>query len=252
MAARSSSALLLLPRSRSRRPMAERPRGRLLTDVGSEAMSRKRRATPIALLLAGVASVLIAILAASTTWKAVWIGVASTCATAGLVDASALLELMRREKAILRVVGPRIGFVHQRFLWVLANVFDLPPTEPIGVAPALRALVAPRVDLTVAADVRARRPKHDPAREVRPARGWQFLRRIHPAVSGGRAAVTFAPPSIGRYRATATFGGSKLASPSDAGQAKLRMTSRRRRGCSALATPWRRAARRRRRCRGRG
>jgi hypothetical protein len=54
-----------------------------------------------------------------------------------------------------------------------------------------------------------------------PLDGWQFLRRIHPTVSGGRAALTFSPPSIGRYRATATFDGSKLFSPSNAGQAKL-------------------------------
>jgi hypothetical protein len=54
-----------------------------------------------------------------------------------------------------------------------------------------------------------------------PLEGWQFLRRIHPTVSGGRASLTFAPPSIGRYRATASFDGSKLASPSEAGRAKL-------------------------------
>jgi hypothetical protein len=54
-----------------------------------------------------------------------------------------------------------------------------------------------------------------------PLEGWQFLRRIHPRVFSGRASVTFVPPSIGRYRATATFRGSKLASGSDAGQARL-------------------------------
>lgn len=54
-----------------------------------------------------------------------------------------------------------------------------------------------------------------------PLEGWQFLRRARPRVVGGRAALTFAPRTIGRYRATAQFRGSKLASPSEAGRAKL-------------------------------
>jgi hypothetical protein len=56
-----------------------------------------------------------------------------------------------------------------------------------------------------------------------PLEGWLFLRRIHPRVFDGHYALTFTPPTIGRYRARAEFLGSKLASPSDAGGAQVRV-----------------------------
>ncbi|HTT50281.1 MAG TPA: hypothetical protein VMH35_02615 [Streptosporangiaceae bacterium] len=59
----------------------------------------RQRSVPILLLLAGMAAVVSAVAVGSVTWKAVWIGVASSCITGGLVDGSALLEVRRRDRA---------------------------------------------------------------------------------------------------------------------------------------------------------
>jgi hypothetical protein len=57
-----------------------------------------------------------------------------------------------------------------------------------------------------------------------PLEGWQFLRRYHVHVAGGQARVAFTPPSVGRYRASSSFEGTRVASPSKTGYAKLRVS----------------------------
>ena len=89
----------------------------------------------------------LAITVASVTWKAVWIGVASSCITGGLVDGSALLEAWRRDRAVLRIAGVRVGYLHQRLLWIIGAVFDV-SGEPSDVGSALRDLHQASVDLT--------------------------------------------------------------------------------------------------------
>lgn len=42
-----------------------------------------------------------------------------------------------------------------------------------------------------------------------PVSGWQFIRRFETRVSGGSGGATFSPPSVGRYRAQATFNGTR-------------------------------------------
>ena len=54
-----------------------------------------------------------------------------------------------------------------------------------------------------------------------PIEGWQFLRNYHPRVNRGVARVRFKPPSVGRYRAFATYLGSRDAAPSHTGLARL-------------------------------
>lgn len=54
-----------------------------------------------------------------------------------------------------------------------------------------------------------------------PIEGWQFLRHYRPRVVDGTARVRFAPPSIGRYRAYATYLGNRNAAPSDTGLVRL-------------------------------
>jgi hypothetical protein len=54
-----------------------------------------------------------------------------------------------------------------------------------------------------------------------PVEGWQFLRDYHPKVTRGSATVTFHPPSVGRYRAFASYLGNRDAAPSDTGLARL-------------------------------
>ncbi len=50
-----------------------------------------------------------------------------------------------------------------------------------------------------------------------PVFGWQFYREEHAFVSGGTATVPFTPPAVGRWRANASYGGSRTASPSAVG-----------------------------------
>jgi hypothetical protein len=54
-----------------------------------------------------------------------------------------------------------------------------------------------------------------------PIAGWQFLRTFAPTVHHGSATVRFRPPSIGRYRASAEYLGSRDAAPSSTGLARL-------------------------------
>jgi hypothetical protein len=107
----------------------------------------RRRSVPVFLLLAGLAAVVAAIAVGSVTWKAVWIGVASSCLTGGLVDGSALLEVQRRDRAVLRIAGVRVGYLHQRLLWIISAVFDV-SGEPSDVGSALRDLQRASIDLT--------------------------------------------------------------------------------------------------------
>jgi hypothetical protein len=50
-----------------------------------------------------------------------------------------------------------------------------------------------------------------------PVFGWQFFRESHAVVDGGSATVPFTPPAVGRWRAKASYGGSRAFSPSAVG-----------------------------------
>jgi hypothetical protein len=54
-----------------------------------------------------------------------------------------------------------------------------------------------------------------------PVFGWQFYRQERAFASGGLATVSFAPPSVGQWRANATYEGSSTASPSAVGYTYL-------------------------------
>jgi hypothetical protein len=58
-----------------------------------------------------------------------------------------------------------------------------------------------------------------------PLSRWQFYRRFRVNVSAGSAAVSFLPPYVGRWRALATFVGTRTASPSESGFAQLLVAS---------------------------
>jgi hypothetical protein len=47
-----------------------------------------------------------------------------------------------------------------------------------------------------------------------PVFGWQFYALLHGSATEGSASIPFTPPSIGRWRAKATFQGTSTASPS--------------------------------------
>jgi hypothetical protein len=54
-----------------------------------------------------------------------------------------------------------------------------------------------------------------------PVFGWQFYRQDQAFASGGLATVPFVPPSVGQWRANATYQGSSTASPSAVGYTYL-------------------------------
>jgi hypothetical protein len=103
------------------------------------------------LLVVGVVSVGLVFVADDVTWRAVWIGVASTVLVAALVDGSALYEARRRERAVLRVAGERTGRVHGRLLAIIRTVFDVRSENDADLAQELRQLNQASIDLTVAA-----------------------------------------------------------------------------------------------------
>ena len=67
--------------------------------------------------------------------------------TGGLVDGSALLEVRRRDNAVLRIAGMRVGCLHRRLLWIIGAVFDV-SGEPSDVGSALRDLHRASIDRT--------------------------------------------------------------------------------------------------------
>ena len=54
-----------------------------------------------------------------------------------------------------------------------------------------------------------------------PLGGYQFLRRERVHAAGGHASIGFRPPAPGRYRASATFDGTREAASSASGFARL-------------------------------
>ena len=54
-----------------------------------------------------------------------------------------------------------------------------------------------------------------------PLAGWQFVRTLHATASGGAASVQWVAPTVGRWRATATYDGTRAVAPSATGFVKL-------------------------------
>jgi hypothetical protein len=52
-----------------------------------------------------------------------------------------------------------------------------------------------------------------------PLAGWLFDTRMRPKLRDGRASVSFRPPTVGRWRVTGAFDGTRRASPSEGGTA---------------------------------
>jgi hypothetical protein len=111
-----------------------------------------RSGIPMVLLVAGAVAVALAVVAGDVTWRAVWIGLASTALAAGLVDGSAVLEARRRERAILDVAGERVGRIHQRLLWILGAVFEAGKGEVAAVSGRLNRSEQSTYDPTAVVD----------------------------------------------------------------------------------------------------
>ncbi|MEZ0291249.1 MAG: hypothetical protein ACAH82_01855 [Solirubrobacteraceae bacterium] len=57
-----------------------------------------------------------------------------------------------------------------------------------------------------------------------PLAGWLFDSHFGPRVRGGLAQVMFRPPTVGRWRVTGSFDGTRIASASEGGTAEFRVT----------------------------
>ena len=57
-----------------------------------------------------------------------------------------------------------------------------------------------------------------------PLAGWLFDTRFTPRVRGGLASVSFRPPSVGRWRVSGEYLGTRTASASRGGTASFRVT----------------------------
>ena len=57
-----------------------------------------------------------------------------------------------------------------------------------------------------------------------PLAGWLFDARLHPDLRNGSASVSFRPPTVGRWRVTGAFDGTRRASPSQGGTATFTVT----------------------------
>ena len=86
-----------------------------------------------------------------------------------------------------------------------------------------RATIAPggAVTLALAISPAADGPTTMLVERFDPLAGWLFHATLRPAARGGRAAVSFRPPAIGRWRVTGSFEGTRHAAPSDGGTARF-------------------------------
>lgn len=91
---------------------------------------------------------------------------------------------------------------------------------------SLQRAVRPRESLGVLLHLspHARAPAGVEAQRYNPVLGWQLYRELHARIGGGRAGVPLPVPAIGRYRAKATFNGTRVFSPSRIGYTYLNVS----------------------------
>ncbi len=73
------------------------------------------------------------------------------------------------------------------------------------------------VSINVHVSARASGPVTVEMERFDPVFGWQFYRQIQASVSEGAAQIPFTPPTVGEWRADASYHGSRTASPSGIG-----------------------------------
>jgi hypothetical protein len=89
-------------------------------------------------------------------------------------------------------------------------------TSRATVAPGASVALTVAVDFSPAGTVRLEIDRFDPLT------GWSFYRLYRLRLgSNGRAGISWRPPNIGHWRATASFGGTRTASPSDSRTARI-------------------------------
>ena len=106
-------------------------------------------------------------------------------------------------------LGPFTLYRQSRLITHVSVALDGTRYEQVspGTGIQITANVAPAVDGPVTIEVDS----------FDPVQGWQFYRYYHVQAVGGVARMPFAAPHIGRWRATASFDGTRTASPATAG-----------------------------------
>jgi hypothetical protein len=85
-----------------------------------------------------------------------------------------------------------------------------------AVAPGSSVAIGVAVDFSSSGTVRLQIERFDPLS------GWHFLKLYRLRLGGnGRTGIVFSPPTVGRWRVRASFGGSRTASPSVGGTAMI-------------------------------
>ena len=85
-----------------------------------------------------------------------------------------------------------------------------------SVAPGASVAIAVAVNFSSAGAVRLEIDRFDPLS------GWHFYRLYRLRLgANGRTGISWQPPGIGHWRARASFGGTRIASPSDSGTARI-------------------------------
>jgi len=77
-----------------------------------------------ALLIGGGISAVLVALTLDITWQAIWIGLAATCLSAGLVDASAVWGRHRQLQPVRRLAARRVGHINSLILQMVSLVFE--------------------------------------------------------------------------------------------------------------------------------
>jgi hypothetical protein len=130
-------------------------------------------------------------------------------------DLERRLEPGRYFVAVRAVDGAKGRYVLRRLARVItrSDMSVSSATIAPGSATGLQLRVTPAVDGP--ATMRVER--------FDPLAGWLFHTTFRPAVRAGRAAVSFRPPSVGRWRVTGSFDGSRRAAPSEGGTVHLKV-----------------------------
>lgn len=121
----------------------------------------------VVLFVSGGISALLVALTHDITWRAIWIGAAATCLSAGLVDASAVWERQRQLQPVRRLAARRVGSINSLTFAMVNLVFEgFRTQEADPYIASLRAFPDGPLDLSKAAQVIPPRSKAQHAAEL--------------------------------------------------------------------------------------
>jgi hypothetical protein len=118
------------------------------------------------MLVAAFVAVIGAVVANDPTAVSIWIGVAVTGVTTGFVDLSGLVERRRQLRPVERLVGRRIGRLHQLLLQLTTAIIDVQYGDARDIPEVLRRLSEGPLDLATPANVVPSRSRQEFAQQL--------------------------------------------------------------------------------------